>query len=1122
MTHPASARTRRTTVPSRLHLVHNPFRARGWQGTGEAGFRLVATIALIASLAGSILAVPASPVLASGTDCADGQVWDDAQQMCVDPTPEGADQGQDQDQSQDQDQPVVVDGDGGDVTVTPTAGPTETPTITPTATAAGGTIVVSAFTCPDGYTLSAPTANPATDCVVPAGGAAWMATLHLGNQPPMQQPLTGAGTTTFPVQGAGAFSLDIAAPSAPTDAAWTCQGASGQPTTGTGATISAQVSEGEQVTCRVFLVVPSMAGSPTATVTTTTTTTPTVAPGLAAPSGSPAPSLNGPTLNGPGKGSIMLVLDRCPPGFDPASGVDSSNVCQKGYLFTAYPITFTATNTDSDASTTGVNDTFLGWVTFDDLEPGPYRIQAALPTGISTFIFENCGDGATAANGQLSLSATVTAGANVTCYLDAVMDPNLPTPTRAPNTNDSSFSVASALCPAGFVPGTTAVDPTRACTGTGAGIRLNVSGPAGSANPVSAGGTDTLSVSAKPGIYHVSFSLPANIASLAGVSCGGYDIQEQHYIDDRVMTATVSGTDISIDVDVPGAFFFNCTFFVVPTGPSPTPSPSPTLTPTITPTPTLTVARTGQGQTSSGTTSQPASSGAQGAPQGGPASDSGSVAGAPTSTPTPAAAQPAGGLSIVIDSFLCPAGFEEPPAGLAPEGCLDAYPGAVFLLKGLKSGISLQATAGDILPDAAYFTELPPDEYLITQQAAPGIVTSFGYCSLVGGDAQGFPVTPPVSGGTLQHAFDAAARTFTCHWFSIPDASFGGVPNPAPPQGVSLTVHAFTCPAGYDASGADANPTLDCPMPAKGISFTAAGQGAGTSTVLTTGADPANPLDGASRAGTVTFSGLAADTYTLTQGNANGPANAFVSSCSLATAQDPDVPIYPTVSDGSMQYQFNDNESLTCLWYVIPPTDAGTAGATGGQPAQGGGTDDDAAAAAAPPAGAAQGGETDGGAPSTLYLFAYQCPAGYDPAAPGSNPSGDCATPLDGLAVTIGNPAAGGSSGQVTTGEAFSGGAMASGLAAGTYHLTAALAGQTAFAQPCDVSGAEDGSAQPPIELTLSASGEADIAIPADVTVSCTWYVVPASAMRPGGAAVDVAVVPDAVPADRRALPGAA
>ncbi|MGN6031936.1 MAG: hypothetical protein ACTHQE_09755, partial [Thermomicrobiales bacterium] len=897
-------------------------------------------------------------------------------------------------------------------------------------------------------------------------------------------------------------------------------------------------------------VVPSTTESLTATVTTTTTTTtttPTVAPGLAAPIGSPAPSLAGPTLNGPGKGSIMLVLDRCPPGFDPASGIDSSNVCQKGYLFTAYPITFTAINTDSDASTTGVNDTFLGWVTFDDLEPGPYRIQAALPTGISTFIFENCGDGATAANGQLSLNATVTAGANVTCYLDAVMDPNLPTPTRAPNTNDSSFSVASALCPAGFVPGTTAVDPTRACTGTGAGIRLNVSGPAGSANPVSAGGTDTLSVSAKPGVYHVSFSLPANIASLAGVTCGGYDVQEQHYIDDRVMTATVSGTDVAIDVDVPGAFFFNCTFFVVPTGPSPTPTPSPTLTPTITPTPTMTVARTGQGQTSSGTTSQPSSSGSGGGQQGGPASsgsgttaqsqsssttssaqqggpdsESGSASGSGTAagTPTP----PAGKLSIVIDSFLCPAGFQEPPAGLAPEGCVDAYPGAIYLLKGLKSGISLQAKAGDILPDAAYFTELPPDEYLITQQATPGIVTSFGYCSLVGGDAQGGPVTPPVSGGTLQHAFDAAARTFTCHWFSIPDATFGGVPNPAPPQGVSLTVHAFTCPAGYDASGADANPALDCPLPAKGVLFTAAAQGTGASAQLTTGADPANPLDGASRAGTVTFSGLVADTYTLTQGNADGPASAFVSSCSLATTQDADVPIYPTVSDGSMQYQFNDNESLTCLWYVIPPNDGGAAGATGDRPAQGGETDGNAAAQGGETdaSAAAQGGEADGSAPSTLYLFLYQCPAGYDPAATGANPGGDCTTPLDGVPVTVGG-GAGGAPGQVTTGEAFSGGAMVSGLAAGTYHLAATLAGQTASAAPCDVNGAEDGSVQPAIPLTVSASGEADIAIPADVTVSCTWYIVPASVMRLGGGAVAVAmVVPDAVSADRRVLPGAA
>jgi len=931
MRFPEASRTRpvrRTAPPSR------PFAGAPL----PVVWRLTAVAALIASLAGAILT---APVVASGGTCAEGQVWDDAQQLCVDPTPAGSG---DQNQDQGQDQPVVVDGDGttSDDTALPTETAPEAPTPTPTATttttttasASGGTLTVSAFTCPQGYALSAPTANPAVECAAPATGL--QGTLRAGNQPPVQQPLTGA--TTFAVPAAGPLTVDLVstAPVGATDAAWTCQGASGQPVAGMGSTIATRIADGEQVSCQVFIVAPA-AGSLTTTATTTATTTPTVAPGVAA-SGSPAPSFSGPALNGPGLGSIMLVLSMCPIGFDPTSGVDPSNVCQKDYLFAAYPITFTAINTDSDTSTTGVNDTFLGWVTFDGLQPGPYRVQAALPAGISTIVFENCADGATAGNGQMTLSATVTAGANVTCYIDAVLDPNLPTPTRAPNTNPSSFSVVSARCPAGFVAGTTAIDPNRVCTGTGAGVRFNVSGPAGSANPVGVAGTDSLSVSATPGVYHVSFTLPADIASLAGVSCGGYDIQEQHSIDDRTMTATVSGTDVSIDVDVPGAFFFTCTFFVVPSGPSPTPTPSPTLTPTITPTPTMTVAGTGStsSQGSFGTTSQPAQgqAPAQGGPaasqQGGPesASSSSGQDGGTGTTQTPAS--PAGSLSIAIESFLCPVGFQEPPAGLAPDGCFDAYPGAIYRLDGTTTGLALQATAGDILPDAAYFTELPPDDYRISQQAAPGIVTSFGYCSLVGGDAQGAPVTPPVTGGAVQQAFDAAARTFTCAWYSIPDATFGGVPAPAPPQGVSLTVHAFTCPAAYDPVAADADPTRDCLAPAQGIRFTATGQGTGVTTALTTGATPdtpANPLDGASRSGTITFTGLAPDTYTLTQDatgvGVDAPASAFVSSCSLATAGDADVPVYPTVADGAMQVQLNDNEALACLWYIVPPAQGG-------------------------------------------------------------------------------------------------------------------------------------------------------------------------------------------------------
>ncbi|MGC4106821.1 MAG: hypothetical protein QM753_10785 [Thermomicrobiales bacterium] len=903
-------------------------------------WRVLAVIALTGSFMNALVVLPFAPVAASGQDCSNGQVWDDTQQMCVDPTSEGGDQGQGQ--------PVEGDTSGDQ----PTA--TETPTVTPTATVSGSTLVVSVFTCPTGYDGTAPNAIPANDCLTPADGVSLA--FRAGDQPPVQQPVSG-GTTTFVNPMPGPFTLDATMPMGSTAIAWTCQGALSQPTTGTGTSIAGQIVDGDQLTCSIFLVVAPTTVTPTVTITATATT----APGFASTAGSPAPSLNGPTLNGPGKGAIRITLSMCPIGFDPAPGEDVSNVCQKTYLFTGYPITFTAINTDSDVSTTGENNTFLGWVSFDDLEPGPYQVQAPIAAGLARFIdkYGTCGEPISLSGGTVAFTMNVVGGSYVSCDLAVVIDANVPTPTRAPNTNSSSFSLVAALCPPGFVAGSTTVDPTRACTGTQAGLRFNVSGPVGSPNPVRVGGTDTLSLSAVEGTYHVSLSIPEGIASIAGVSCGGYDVQEQHYIDDFLVTPTISGTDIAFDAKVPGAFFFTCTVYAVPNGPSPTPTATVTLTPTITPTPTMTVVPAAQSQSSgqsssgsattssqssssqsgaqggpdantgSGASSQSAQQGgpdasassgttttAQGAQQGGPDSESGAASSFPT--------QPAGQLSMVIESYLCPAGFTVPPPGLAPDGCFDAYPGAIFSAQGLKTGIILQATAGDILPDAAYFANLPADEYVVTQLAAPGIVESFGYCSLLGGDAQGFPVTPPVMDGMLQHAFDSAARTFTCHWYAVPDATFGGVPNPVAPVGISLTIHAFTCPAGYDPSSADANPTLDCAAPATGIPFTASGQASGTSTQLTTGVGTAtNPLDGQSRSGTVTFTGLQADTYVITQGSQDDSVNAFVSSCSLATATDPAVPIYPTVTNGTIQYQVNDNESLTCLWYTIPRSPAG-------------------------------------------------------------------------------------------------------------------------------------------------------------------------------------------------------
>ncbi|MGC4189824.1 MAG: hypothetical protein QM589_01140 [Thermomicrobiales bacterium] len=1123
--------------------------------------RAIALLALLVAMNGVGVAGSGGHVAAaSATDCGDGHKWDDAQQMCVDQEPSDCLDGQVWDDTQqmcvdstsegsDADQPIATDTPDDESDGSSSEVGTETPTTTPTATAPGvgtGSIIVSVFGCPPGYDPSGPAADPVNDCPTPVGGV--QVSYRLADQAPVVQT-AAAGSTTFMNLVAGPFSLDVTPPTGMTAVSWMCGSGSGQPLTGTGARLSAQLGDGGEMFCAFFVSGKRVAtGSPV--------------PNFAAASGSPAPS-----LTGPGNGSIRITLSMCPPGFDLAGDVKPGDACGVDYRLVTYPLTFTAIGKSSDASTPGVVNTFLDWITFDGLEPDTYRVQAPLPAGISAIVdkYGTCGD-MVSTGGLVAFDMKIDPGGFVSCYLAAVPDPAAPTPTRAPNTNDSSLSFDVAVCPPGYTFANPGVAPKKDCVSGKPGVALGITGPTGAV----ASGTDSVSTGRQPGAYHVTMQLPEGIVSIAASICTVYDLVEQQWVDDVSPVIAGSGTGFSTDIDLPGAMIWSCTVFVVPAGPSPTPSPTMTLTPTVTPTPTMTAATSSQVQTStgssgsSGSTSRPPAS--QGSGQGGPASSSTGA-----NTGSAAGSQPSGKLSIIVNTYLCDVGAKLPADGMEPDDCFTAYPGVAFTVQDQQAGVDLLAISGDILPDAAYFTELPAGTYTITQQAAPGIVGSFGTCALLDEDAPGSPMQSlPVTDGVITHTFDAEARVFVCDWYSIPDATFAGIPTPTPPQGVSLTVHAFTCPTGYDPSSDEANPTVDCLLPARGVPFFLAGD-SGTDNQLTTGDDSAstNPQNGTSHSGTVTFTGLEADTYTLTQGNAGSPANAFVTSCSLATAQDPEVPIYPTVSNGSIQQQLNDNEALTCFWYTIPggtgqesaqmtatvPAAQGAAPPSEG--AQGGATDDDAQGAA-PPSGSEQGGATDddaqnqdsssagvpqptesgsvqegatddeaqqaappsdgvaSGEPSILYLFAYQCPAGYDPDGSGANPSGDCTEQPDGVQFGVAATSAE-ISRQATTGDEFPGGVMVTDLAPGSYRITQTLeTGQRAFAMPCDVNGSADGSAKPPITLTVSEKGDAEIAIPAGVTISCNWYIVPSTGARDSSDdSASLALLPWAPSADR-------
>lgn len=198
-------------------------------------WRVLAAMVMIGSLISTIALAPAAPVTAAPPACENGQVWDDSQQMCVDPTPEGGDQQMATDTPADM----------------PTDVPTETPSDMPTETTTPGTISVYKYTCPQMYDFNQAGANPASDCTIPTDGV--MISLVPSDQQQQDQQTSG-GVATFANVATGQFSLTETAPSDTAQAAWSCESAMQAPTSGFGSQIQGQVASGEQLSCRFYNV----------------------------------------------------------------------------------------------------------------------------------------------------------------------------------------------------------------------------------------------------------------------------------------------------------------------------------------------------------------------------------------------------------------------------------------------------------------------------------------------------------------------------------------------------------------------------------------------------------------------------------------------------------------------------------------------------------------------------------------------------------------------------------------------------------------------------------------------------------------------------------------------------
>ena len=188
---------------------------------------MLAALMMIGSLASSLALAPAAPVLASEQDCANGQVWDDTQQMCVDPTP-----------------------DGGGQTTDATETPMEEATLTPTP--GPGTLSVYKYTCPAGYNLNSQSANPAGDCTTPTDGVQMTYTGQ--DQSNQTQTTANGGVATFANLTPGTFTLSETPPTGTSATAWICESAMQAPSSGTGTAINGQIAGDEQLSCRFYNV----------------------------------------------------------------------------------------------------------------------------------------------------------------------------------------------------------------------------------------------------------------------------------------------------------------------------------------------------------------------------------------------------------------------------------------------------------------------------------------------------------------------------------------------------------------------------------------------------------------------------------------------------------------------------------------------------------------------------------------------------------------------------------------------------------------------------------------------------------------------------------------------------
>ncbi|MGI8486876.1 MAG: SpaA isopeptide-forming pilin-related protein [Thermomicrobiales bacterium] len=454
---------------------------------------LVSLISLISAIEPAL-----SPAMAALPVCSGNQVMDPNSGTCGDPTIEP--------DTPTEVPPTAVPSPTESPTDVPTDTLTDTPTITPRV-ASTANILVSKFTCPEGYSRIAQNANPHTDCTQPTDGVTF--TLSVSTVLGTLQSNTGdsiPGAVSFADITPGTVTLTEILTPATSATFHICAIPYSLGLIQDGETFTGPIAAGETITCSWYNVpapTPTVAstGTPMATATATATTE-TGSPTATSSGGTP--TAMAPVTGTPGNGTPTttdgdLVVHKwmCPAGYNEllpgANPVVDCPTMKDG-------ITFKLTD---DAGVlpviqTNTGDSIPGAVHFGGTAAGNYHLTETIPANVDRVFVPSCQivNGATTTSLPIVVSGAIAlvvhGGDQIVCNWFNV-----------PKAGSGDLTIQKQICIGGTYTGGTDCSPQTT------GVNFNLAIKTGTTFvPVTGGTTNALGVlpfsGLAPGTYQIT------------------------------------------------------------------------------------------------------------------------------------------------------------------------------------------------------------------------------------------------------------------------------------------------------------------------------------------------------------------------------------------------------------------------------------------------------------------------------------------------------------------------------------------------------------------------------------------------------------------------------------------